>query len=631
MNKIQKSFLRMAVFFLMLLLTGCGSTLSTELSISDNFSGTREMEVSISKADFEEYVSGGDFETIAEDTKVNTPECMEFSYEETEEENYVFRFLMSFGSKEEYESQIASILGNGYTVEFLANKSPFAKGVSLKEDFSSGDLLSFLKEYLVAGKYIKEEAAPYVFEYTKNSVTVNGKTYISQNDKLNVSEKTYVEILRINLFTDIDAVNEKIARKIEVVFESKTLAKSREEVESYLQKITPDGCRGEWSKTEDGLEIYTVVTPACTQEEMTYVMQTFCESSSSSLTLKSHETSDEQTDEKKEDEKKQEDLSISFSDVWDTEFITGEENKGAKDSKDYVQPFGYDSILDETLDLKNFVCDSWGEIDSYYYISTKNGKPESMIYTPDGEEIYGWDYIDSSYPDYYYVETQWRPEFRLTSQVNKCFVPSSVELSTTVKSEKKVTREFVFYFNSPFEEPVAEKIIKKMDSLFEGKEDLITVTLKNGKKDAKITWKIKGSADETDRLCDEIFGTGYSNLKYYEQGDFVWKKGYEFAETLDLGAIFDWEYAGKIDYTLKMPGKIEKENASVSGGVGSVARIDGKCADYLSTESGYLNVRLCGSRTNSVMAVLIIVIICTVIAVIGGIFVFVIGRKKKKH
>lgn len=631
MKKLIKRFMLMAVLVLMFGLSGCGSTLTTNLAISDNFSGTRTMDISISKADFEEYVPNGNFETITEDTKANTPECMQFSYEETEDGDYVFHFIMTFTSKEDYETQIAGVLGSGYTVEFVSSKAPFAKGVSLKENYSSADLLQWFEDYLIANHYVKEDEAAYVFEYTDNTVTINGKEYDSYYDNLEVAEKTYIEISKMNLFTDIDAVNGKIARKIEVVFESRVIENNREVVETYLADVTPKGCKGEWSVTEDGYEIYTVVTPSCTPDEMTKVMQTFCNSEESVVKLVVAGETIGATEELEEaTEKEEEELSISFSDVWDDEILGDASSQNKVDSQIYVQPFGYESTIDENLDLSNFVCDSWGEIDSSYYISVKNGKPESMIYTPNGEEIYGWDYIDSTYPDYYYVESQWRPAFQVVSTVNKYYLPTSTEINTVVKSENKITREFVFKFAEPFEEPVVEKIEKKMDSLFGNYKDILSVKIKNNKKDTRIIWKFKGTVAEVDTLCDEIFGMGYSHLSYYCQDKFTLKQQYDFTESIDLGAIFDWEYDGNIDYSLKAPGKINKETSNITGGVNTDVAVSGKKADYLATESGYLNARVTGTKTNGGMIALIVGVVVFLSAMAGGTIFAVLKLTKQK-
>lgn len=73
-------------------------------------------------------------------------------------------------------------------MNFEVSKSPFAQGVSLTEDFSSADLLQWFKDYLVANSYVKADESAYIFEYTDNTVTINGKEYNSYGDKLQVAE-----------------------------------------------------------------------------------------------------------------------------------------------------------------------------------------------------------------------------------------------------------------------------------------------------------------------------------------------------------------------------------------------------------------------------------------------------------
>lgn len=632
MKKVIKRFVLLAMLVLMLGLFGCGSTLTTNLTVSDNFAGTRTMDVSISQADFDEYVTEGDFETIAAETKEITPECLQFSYEETADGKYVFHFVMAFTSQEDYETQITSILGVDHTLEFTVSKSPFAQGVSLKEDYSSADLLQWFKDYLIEREYVSSDYSAYIFEYTDNFVSISGKEYESYKDDLDVAEKVYVQIEALNIFTDIDAGNGKIARKIELVFDDYVIENNREVVETYLASVTPEGCQGEWAVTEDGFEKYILVIPACSPDEMTLVMQTFCASEENSvnlivagenvsMTVKEDEEAIEETDE----------ASVSYSDVWDKEILGDYSTANQVDSKIYVQPFGFESTIEETLDLNSFVCDSWGEIESSYYISVKNGKPESMIYYPNGDEAYGWDYIEETQPDYYYVESQWQPDYQVISTVNKYYVPTSTEINTVVKSEDKITREFVFKFNEPFEKAVIEKIEAKLDSLFEKHKDILSVKIKNKKKETSITWKFEGSVAEVDSLCDEIFGMGYSSVSYYGQDKFALRQQYDYTESIDLGSIFDWEYSGNIDYTLKVPGKISKENTSVTGGVSSDVNIRGKKIDYLATESGYLNARVSGAKTNTVFVVMIIAILLFVLAICGGVVFFILKMSKQSE
>ena len=622
MKKAIKRILLMVILVFAFGLVGCGTTLSTNLSISDNFAGSRKMDVSIKKDEFDENAPEGGFKTLAEETAKITPECMEFSYEETKAGEYVFHFVMAFTSKEEYDSQIADILGRGYTTEFVYSKSPFAKEISVKEDFSSEDLLKWFRDYLVEQEYVDSDNAAYIFTKLKNTVSINGKEYTCNTAQLNVEKKTYIAIEAINFFTDIDAINGKIARKIELVFDDDIIEKNRTAVENYLTLVTPEGCVGEW-QVLDGTEKYILIIPASTQEEMTAFMQTFCDSQESSVQLILSESESEEADEESEDE-------ASYSDTWDEEILGNFSSKSQADSSIYVQPFGYETTIAENLDLSSFACNSWGEIESSYYVSTKNGKPESMIYLPSGEVTYGWDYIDDTQPDYYFVETTWQTAYQVVSKVNKYYVPSSVELNTEIKSEDNMKREFIFFFDESFEKDVADKIEKKLDTLFAAHKDLISVDISNKSKKADITWTIEGSVSEVDALCEEIFGKGYSDISYYCQDRFVLNRQYDYKESIDFRPIFDWKYSGNIDYTLKMPGKITKDTTYVVGGVDSEAKISGKKISYIAGQSGHLSASVTGEATNTAMIAVVIALVVFMLLVIGVVVLLIVKAAKSQ-
>lgn len=623
MRKTIKRLLVLAVFVLMFGMVGCGSTLSTTLAVSDNFAGSRTMDISIDKESFDEYAPIGGFKTLALETKENTPECMQFTYEE-KNGNYIFHFVMSFTSKEEYEEQISAILGEKQEVEFVYSKSPFSSGVSLQENFSSEELLGWFKDYLVGTEYVDEDDAPYIFKNVKNVININGTKYDCKKNCLSLTQKNYIPIEEMNIFTDIDAENEKIARKIELVFDNYVLLLNREVIEKYLISVTPKGSTGEWQKIED-YEKFILVIPACSEEEMTVAMQTFCSSENSEVKLIL--AGEEETEQPENEDE------ISYSDMWDEQILGDIDGKKQTDSKAYVQPFGFKTTISENLDLSSFICDSWGEIESSYYISTKNGKPESMVYYSGGKESYGWDYIEEEYPEYYYIENAWMPTYQVVSNVNKYYVPSSVKMDTTIKSEEKMVREFVFVFNERFEKNVAKKIEQKLDTLFEKYDDLIDVSIKNKKQNTSIKWKISGDIEEVDKLCKEIFGMGYSNISYYCQDRFVLNRQYEYKEIIDFRPIFDWEYNGNIDYTLKMTGKVNEDNSNVTGGLGASPMISGKKVSYLATESGYLNARVMGTTVNKTLAVILALGIVLIIKTAFAISVVTTNRshtKKKK-
>ncbi len=632
MKKTLKHLLLAAVLVLMFGLFGCGSTLTTNLTMSDNYAGTRLMDVSISQSDFTEYVTNGDFLTIATETAAITPECLEFSYEETTDGYYNFHFVLPFTSKDDYMAKVTSLIGEGYTSEYTYSTAPFSEGVALEEDFSSEDLLQWFKDYLVEKGYVDSSDSSYIFEYTENYVTVNGIEYESWYDDLDIEEQSYVYIDELNIFTDIDAEKATIARKIEVVFSDYVKEDYSEKIETYLTSVTPEGCVAEWQSTDDGYEKYVLLIPACTPDEMTAAMQTFTASENSSVqliiageTIGTGKVTEDATTEESTDTEE----STSQITEWENS-VLGDISTDTVDSEKYEQPFGFDTTINEYLDLSTFICDSWGEVDSNYYISAKNGQPESRIYFEDGSDEYGWDYIDDEYPEYYYIEGEWEPVYQVVSEVNKYYVPSATELNTTVKSEEDVTREFVFKFDEAFDEAVAEKIETNLGNLFADKEDIISFDLSNKKKNTTITLTFEGTVTEVNKVCTEVFGQGYSSISYFCQDKFALKQYYDFAETIDLGKIFDWEYDGNIDYTAKMPGKVDEYATYISGGNSSNTDISGKKVNYLSTNSGYVYSSIAGAKTNPVVVILILAIILVVVGGIAVAVVLIIKNSKKK-
>ena len=617
MKKAIRRLMIVAVLLLAFGLMGCGSTLKTDLSVSDNFAGTRTMEVSIDKETFdeyaEEYVSKDGFLTLAKETTEKVPECMKFSYEETKNK-YIFCFVMSFTSLEEYKQQVADVLGKKIEVSFVYSKSPFTREITVNENFSSEELLSWFRNFLVEKEYLEKEDISYVFTTIENDIFVNGKKYECDENRINITQKTFVPIEEINIFSDIDVENEKIARKIEIVFSNYNLKGNKEAVEEYLATIIPSGSTGEWETIEDG-EKFVLLIPYSSEDELSLAMQTFCASSDSTVELVL--TGDEEKEKETSNSKK-----------WDEE-VVGTQKK--VDSQQYVQPFGFNTGVSEKLDFSAFICNGKGEIATNYYISAKNGKPASKLYYPNEQEVYGWDYIDNEYPEYYYVETSWIPKYQVVSNVNKYYVPESIKLNTTVKAGEKVTREFVFVFDQEIEKNTRKRIEQKLEDLFVDSEDLIKVSIKKRNKKTNIVWKISGDIKEVDEFCKEVFGSGYSLINYYCQDRFVLNRHYDYQEIIDFRPIFDWEYKGNVDYTLKMTGKVNKENSMISGDVISSEKIRGKKISCLSDQTGYLNVQAVGTTVNKAFAYGICILVVTILQASFAMTVYVGSRNVNKN
>ena len=634
MKKILRYFLMLLLLNLMFCLGGCGTTLTTRMEMSENFAGSRimDLEVDLTTLDEERLkmnAPNGDYEPVIEKIKGAMPEELTVTYEKVKEDKYIFHFVLTFTSQEDYKEKVGKLLGYDFMSEFSNATTPFAEKVDFKENFTSAELLNWLPKYLERMNYITSEEGKRFFDKISNSVTINGVKNDISKKYISLEKRAYVPIENINIFTDVDAKEAKVARKIEIIFRKDILDAYREKVEKYLSKVTPTECMSEWQEMDGGREKFVLLISPCTPDEMEAVMNTFCASKECDVQLiiageiignENEESNDDSADEEEQATKE-----TSYSELWDKNVVG---NLQQSNVKDYSQPFSYEATIKESLDLRAFVCNSWGEINTTYYISAKNGKPKSMLYHTNGDEVYGWDYLSEEYPEYYFVENEWNPIYQVVSKVDKAYVPTSAEINTKVKSEKKVTREFVFKFDEPFEEAVLTHINVRMKHLFSEHKKLLTYEVKNNKKSANITLKFSGSVKAVDALCEEIFGQGYSDIGYSCQDDSGVTSKYNFNESIDLGNIFNWNYSGNIDYDLKLPGKIDKSYSNISGGVNSKPDISGKKLNYISTESGYLNVNILGAKTNGVTVFFIVLI--TVSVLIGiAVVIFVVLRLVK--
>ena len=631
MKKIFRYFLITLLLAFAFCLSGCGTTLTTKMEMSSNFAGSRKMDLEVDLGELDEerldkYAPDGDFSDMIEKMKGAMPEHMSVTYEETKKDTYVFHFVLPFTSKEDYMQKVEDILGYEITCDFDCNMTPFAEGINMQENFTSKELMKWLPEYLEKIGCITSDESKQMFKTTSNTLTINGVANPISTEYMYLQKRSYIEIDSINIFTDIDAKEAKIARKIELIFEQNILDQNRDKIEKYLSSVTPKDCLSEWQTMEGKKEKFVLLIPPCTPDEMEQVMRTFCASEVNDVQLiiagEAVGTEDIEQDEVQPEQ------STSYSEMWDQAVLGDLQVENKVQTKDYTQPFSYETVIREQLDLSSFVCNSWGEVETAYYISAKNGKPESMIYYPNGEENYGWDYVAEEFPEYYYVENEWRPIYKVVSTVNKAYVPDSTDMTTRIKSESNMTREFVFKFDEPFEDIALKHIKTRLNSLFSEHKKNLTYEVNNKKKSATITLKFKGSVKTVDALCELVFGQGYSNISYSCQDNHEVTRQYNFSESIDLGKIFDWKYSGNIDYTAKLPGKINKSYTNIYGGVNSKADISGKKLNYISTESGYVNANVLGTKTDAATVFFIIIVVLSVLAGIG-VIVFVVLRLVK--
>ncbi|MBR4965462.1 MAG: hypothetical protein IKY53_03120, partial [Lachnospiraceae bacterium] len=124
----KKLLFLMLITAFLLMFAACGGTLDTTVNLNEDFSGTRVMKYTVSKSDFNEYVSG-DIASVDATIAANVPANLTYAFSE-DESNYIATFTMNFSSLEEQSAQASALINDGgeYSTNFLVGESVFSKG-----------------------------------------------------------------------------------------------------------------------------------------------------------------------------------------------------------------------------------------------------------------------------------------------------------------------------------------------------------------------------------------------------------------------------------------------------------------------------------------------------------------------
>ena len=140
----MKNWIRkIGLVLIMVLVTGflaacsAGSTIETTLTINDDLSGTRKMDLVINQSVFAEYFTG----TIEELNVAITENCpaeLTWSYDDSTGAQ-IYSFTLDFASLEDYESKVDNLIGENLDVDILISKSDsvWSTGVCVEENFTS--------------------------------------------------------------------------------------------------------------------------------------------------------------------------------------------------------------------------------------------------------------------------------------------------------------------------------------------------------------------------------------------------------------------------------------------------------------------------------------------------------------
>lgn len=496
MRKFYKKFYLIGlVFIISSLLFGCGADVSTTLSINDDMSGTRKMSIVVSKSDIERYFTGG-IEKLDSLISSNQPQELNFSKSE-DADNYIYDATLSFTSIEDYRSKVNRIRGQESSIVFSTPKSVFASGFALREDFTSLDLLDWLKEKIKEENLVNNTSDMWQNKSTK--LYYSGQEYESSS-QMDVNNIEYYPIERLILKTKLNYGN-SYKRVISFIIPEEVYNLKSEEIKSYMESLVPEGADSKW-------------------EEVLFGEDNLNKEFSITFNADDFET-----------------LLKKTSKALDSNQCTG--------SFEYIEgdnPFNEYILFNENLDCSSFASDDLGRvnleytieiIDSDLKIEKVNDKRQI-----ENNNLYGDIVVSSQYNTKMLLKRE--------NEIKK------VDVKTKIKSDREVRKDIIFSF---------DKIIKNefFEMINENFKEMGTETLRLEKKDDSFSGSIlslifEGEIEQVNNDLQSIFGVG-NQIGYLAEQVSISKIKTKFMEEISLrNFLKNTDYDSSISYSLRGTG-----------------------------------------------------------------------------
>jgi hypothetical protein len=249
-------------------LTACGARIDTVLNIADNGSGTRQMTLTLSNSDRDEYVTGGN---AALDTSIrkHLPPELTYSGLTQDDENVVAVFTLDFSSVDEYRKKASAILfATGQTdvpeIDIRVEDTLFSKGFSVAENLRSSDLLAWLEPGLLADGVIASSAEGNVTETGATTLKIRGES-LDESEPIQHTAMIDLGMESVSMQTRLNDVT-SIERVIAYSMPTAAYRTHADEVDSFLANATPGGATLTAGPATAGSTTWTMAITAAPEE-----------------------------------------------------------------------------------------------------------------------------------------------------------------------------------------------------------------------------------------------------------------------------------------------------------------------------------------------------------------------------
>ncbi len=225
----------------MLMLSGCGASVTSKTNFNSEGGGTRSISAVISASDAKNLPNG--FEELDILLKQAAPDGITISRTNLENGDAKYQFSIQFGNIEEYNQKISSITGRSHNATWQTNENAFQSNVEFSEEDCSYELISWAVDAFKNSKYSAFASYFTLYEVTRNEMYFEDQLVYSGTGNPSFYVETSPKLIKASIYSDFSF--EKQSKRIELLFENGSLDRidleaARTILEGYSMKVSID-------------------------------------------------------------------------------------------------------------------------------------------------------------------------------------------------------------------------------------------------------------------------------------------------------------------------------------------------------------------------------------------------------
>lgn len=272
---MKKVLLASLLFFTLLLLTGCGASVTSQTKFQQDGSGTRTISAVISASDAKN-IDGGFYELdlLLEDA---APEGISVGRKMLENGDALYQFSFHFNTIAEYNQKISKIIGEEHNATWYSNSSVFSSDIVFSEEECTYDLIAWALDAFKESKYAKFSSHFTLYKVDKSEVYYNDELVFTGTTNPTFKVKVTPKVKQVSMYSDYnyDGTSQK---KLVIDFEKDALeainiedAKAILDAYSKEYKIDLANSRITYTLTGNGIRDFFIRADLnCNEEDIVY-------------------------------------------------------------------------------------------------------------------------------------------------------------------------------------------------------------------------------------------------------------------------------------------------------------------------------------------------------------------------